>query len=824
MGGALSFGEWLRHRRRELDLTQEELGRQVGCARITIRKIETGQMRPSRQLAELLLERMGVPAEERKNLISFARGEQLVETITAKAPTHNLPHAVSSFIGRGHEISEILRLINIARLVTLTGAGGSGKTRLSLEVGRQVLRGFPDGVWFISFASLLDAALVQEMVAAIVRVRRDPDCPLIQTLIGYLYPKRVLLIFDNCEHLIAECAQTAETLLQACPQLSILVTSREVLNIPGEEQYYVPNLSLPDGTETAALGQLMRSEAVRLFIERAKAIRSDFALTVENAAAVVKICQHLDGIPLALELAAALMKGLGVEQIASRLDDRFHLLTDGSRTALPRQRTLQATIDWSYNLLSKQERAVLRRLSVFAGGWTLEAAESVCVGAEVASHAIMDLQLHLIDKSLVVMDTGGPDARYHMLETIRQYGLEKLDQCAEIEHARTSHLNFFLAWSEREEQEFRGAQFRSWLDRMDEERDNLRLALQYAIDCKRSESALRLIGATFSAWWILGPWSEGQRWIETVLAVASCKPSAPRSKALMALGLFFFLQTDYLNSQKFLEQSIVIWESLENKFWYVFATAILGFVLHRSNQPSASRVLREAVEMARVVNDKWLLAICLQTFGQHEFYQGNLSMGRAMTEESLELIHALGDHMIRGDVLGQLGEIADAEHDYPNALHWYQEGLAVARETGDMDTVTNLELDTGRVFQISGENDHAAYLFKDVLQVGLHIGKKSTVTGALLGLGVVAQARGDAERAVRLIAAGESLYDRLNSRVLMDPMDQAWLDEHIEAARADLGEEKFLTVREEGKSMTVEQAVSYALENNPSLRHMEDIL
>jgi tetratricopeptide (TPR) repeat protein len=352
---------------------------------------------------------------------------------------------------------------------------------------------------------------------------------------------------------------------------------------------------------------------------------------------------------------------------------------------------------------------------------------------------------------------------------------------------------------------------------MDQERDNLRVDLSYAINSGQSEAALRLIGSAFWVWWLLGPWSEGQRWVETVLSIASFEPTAPKAKALLALGLFHFSQSDYLKSQKFLEQSILLWEGLEDKLWYVFALTMLGYVLHRQKQPFASDVLRNALRMARQVNDKWLLAACLLSLGQHEFYNGNLTEGRSMTEESLELIHTLGDHMIRGDVLGQLGEIADVEQDYPNALRWYKDGLAVARETGDMDTVTNLEFDMGRVFQISGDNDRAAQLFTEVLQDSLRIGKKSIVTGALLGLGVVAQARGDSERAVRLIAASDALYDNINSRVLMDPMDQAWLDEHMAAARADLGEEKFAALCTEGRKMTVEQAISYALEKDSSV-------
>jgi tetratricopeptide (TPR) repeat protein len=347
---------------------------------------------------------------------------------------------------------------------------------------------------------------------------------------------------------------------------------------------------------------------------------------------------------------------------------------------------------------------------------------------------------------------------------------------------------------------------------MDKERDNLRLALSYAMDSGQSELLLRLIGAAFWLWWLRGPWSEGQKWVEIALAAASFKPTVLKAKALMALGLFSFSQSDYSKSQKFFEESILIWESLEDELWYIFSTTMLGYILHHQKQHSASDVLRNALQMAREMNDKWLLALCLLTLGEHEFYNGNLTGGRSMMNESLELIHTLGDHMIRGDVFNQLGEIADAEHDYSNALRWYKDGLAIAREVGDMDSVINLEFNMGRISQVSNENDQAVHLFMDVLQESLRIGRKSMVTAALSGLAVVAHARGDLERAVRLFYASNSLYENLSSKILIDPADHVWLDEHFTAARAQLGEEKYSALGEEGKKMTLEQAVNYALE------------
>ncbi len=404
---------------------------------------------------------------------------------------HNLPMQLTSFIGREREINELKKLIAKTRLLTLTGVGGTGKTRLALQVSADVVEDFEDGVWLVELAPLSDSALVPQAVASMLGLQEPMGRAVLDILKDYLLRKNLLLVLDNCEHLIEACAQLADALLHVAPHLNILATSREALGIAGESTYHVRSLSLPD-TPQPSPDILSQYDAVSLFIDRAVAVQPNFQVTNENAPSVAQVCTRLDGIPLAIELATARVKGLNVEQIAVRLNDRFRLLTSGSRTVLPRQRTLQATIDWSYKLLSEEERVLIRRLSVFAGGWTLEAAERVCANEELGSDQILDLLLRLVDKSLVVADMDANEPRYQMLETIRQYAQEKLDEAGESSLARDRHLIYFRRLAEQAKPQLISSQQLVWLDRLEIELDNIRAALSWAQEGGAVEVGLHL--------------------------------------------------------------------------------------------------------------------------------------------------------------------------------------------------------------------------------------------------------------------------------------------------------------------------------------------
>lgn len=469
---------------------------------------------------------------------------------------NNLTIQLTSFIGREREITEVKRVLGGTRLVTLTGSGGAGKTRLALQVAADVVEAYPNGIWLAEFAPIADPTLVPKIVASALNVPEQPGHNMTETLTDSLRRKTLLLVLDNCEHLLTDCAELTTALLRACPQVRILTTSREALGVPGETLWRVPSLSLPDAGQVPTVEDMVQCEAVRLFVDRAVATAPEFAITPKNASAIARICQRLDGIPLAIELAAARVKVLAVDQIAARLDDRFRLLTGGSRIAVPRQQTLRATMDWSYGLLLEKERAVFRQLSVFAGGWALEAAEAVCVGKRIKKHAVLDLLAELVEKSLVEMETQDGEARYRFLETIRQYSWEKLVESKEAAAVRTRHRDWYLALAERAESELHGPQQGVWLERLESEHDNLRAALRWSkTEEGGAEAWLRLAGALHWFWNIRGHASEGRDWLEGALSTKRDTSASVRARALCGAGILAWRQGDINRASMLLQEA-----------------------------------------------------------------------------------------------------------------------------------------------------------------------------------------------------------------------------------------------------------------------------
>src|SRR5215212_8289234 len=482
---------------------------------------------------------------------------------------HNLPVPITSFVGREREMAGVKRALAMTRLLTLTGAGGAGKTRLALEMARDLVSSYPDGVWLVELAPLTEPGLVAQEVANVLGVQERPGEPPTDVLVEALAAKEMLLVLDNCEHVVEEVARLVDTLLASCPRLRVLSTSRESLAVPGEVNLAVPPLSLPGGATNgnATADSLMRYEAVRLFVDRARLRLLDFTVTQENAGAVARVCRKLDGIPLAIELATARMGALAVEQVAQRLEvSLVDVLKGASRSAPPRQQTLRATLEWSHDLLCGAERALFRRLPVFAGGWTLEASEAVCSAGAIEVDDVLDLLGALVDKSLVVAGAvSGGAVRYRMLEPIRQYAREKLEESGEVAEVQGRHAAFFLALAEEAEPELVGPQQSAWVERLEEEHDNLREALSWALVRGKADLGLRFGGALWRFWYQLGYLSEGIGWMERVLEASEPTASPVRMKALEGMGWLTQLQGDTERAEATYEEMLKLSQELGDK-------------------------------------------------------------------------------------------------------------------------------------------------------------------------------------------------------------------------------------------------------------------
>ena len=561
-----------------------------------------------------------------------------------EAIPNNLPRQVTSFIGREQALVDLKRLLRKARLLTLTGSGGCGKTRLSLQVAAELLEQFPDGAWLVELAPLSASDLVPPTVASVLGLKEEASKPIIQTLTDYLKDKRLLLLLDNCEHLLEACARFADALLRQCATVQIVASSREGLGINGEQAYRVPSLALPDPKKAHTPASAAQFEAVQLFIDRALLARPDFQLTAQNAARLVSVCFRLDGIPLAIELAAARVRYLSLEEIDRNLSERFRLLTGGSRTALPRQQTLRSLIDWSYDLLNYPTRLLLRRLSVFAGGWMLEAAERICAGDGMQDCEILDLLTSLTDKSLVVADPSDGESRFRLLETVRQYAREKLSESADGEATRERHLDYFLSLAEEAEPKLVSAEQAAWLQRLEEEHDNLRAALEWSLASTASGRGLPLCGALQRFWITHGHLAEGVEWCTRVRAAEAQVPTLERAKVLNGEGLLLYHQREY---------------------------------------PAARARHEESLAIRRQLDDRRGVAISLNNLGMVALDQGDLASARALHEESLALARELGNRNGIARSLGNLGMVACAQRDFVAARTLFEKCLEMLRELGD---------------------------------------------------------------------------------------------------------------------------------------------
>lgn len=746
---------------------------------------------------------------------------------------HNLPIQLTGLIGRERELDEIRALVSAGRLMTLTGPGGTGKTRLALGVAAELGAKFKDGVWLVELAPLANADLVPQTVAAVLDVREQAGRPISAALIENLRPRELLLVLDNCEHLVAACAQLAEALLRACPNLHILATSQEALNIPGEMVWPVPSLSLPEyplrREATTRPADLLQYEAIRLFAERASAASPAFSITERNAEAVAKICQQLDGMPLAIELAAARVRAFSVEQIAARLaaHERFRLLTAGSRTAPARQQTLEATLDWSYTLLSSVERTVLQRLSVFGGGWTLEAAEAVCGGDGVAAVDVLAVLPNLVDKSLVLVSAMDGEARYRLLETIRQYAHAKLAERAEADTVRDQHLEYYLHWAESAETKLIGSDQLAWLRRYEAERDNLQAALGWGqLAPQRAEAALRLAGACGRFWRLHGYLSEGRMHLSNVLSAAegaaTTGAARARAAALNWAAALAYRQSDYAATRAFCEKALALWRELGSagRAGVAESLNILGQVTaEEGDYVTAPALFEESLALFREVGDPVGSGELLMQLGWAAMRAGDYEQAAPPLEEALPLLRTTGYTTLIAFALAGLAELAVRRGQYDRAVPLLEESLALRRERGEKWGLATALGSLGWVALRRGDFKHMRALLGESLTLRVEIGDRGGIAWCLEKLAeaallwaqtqVTALAIQGYQRAATVFGAASGLRASVGS--VVDPADQPEYDRHLAALRAVLGEAAFAAAWTEGRALTLDQALREAL-------------
>ena len=722
---------------------------------------------------------------------------------------NNLPAQLTSFIGRERETFEISRLLTgdpngeLAgiRLLTLIGPGGTGKTRLALQVAARVFGHFRDGVWTVELAALSDPSRLPETVLIGLGLLNPSARPPLEILTRFLAPKRTLLLLDNCEHLVASCAGLAEALLKACPRLQILTTSREGLRLAGETTWLVPSLSVPnlaDGKVPRGLAELGEYESIKLFVTRAQAVTPIFELNGQNAMAVAQLCGRLDGIPLAIELAAGRTRLLPVEQLLSRVQDRFRLLTGGSRTASPRQQTLRALVDWSYDLFSEKERLLFDRLSVFAGGWTLEAAEATCADADggattidqlsaesLHSADILELLGHLVEKSMVVAERSADGtARYRLLETLRHYAQERLaarDGLA-AEALCSLHLRYFATFADRVAEGTRGPDQVEWWDRFETELNNIRAALEWGkaaeAPAERTDLALHLAGALYYAWFRRGYGREGRNHLEALLShPGSQRPTRARAQAFFASG------------------SLALWQ--------------------HNDDATALAMLNHSLALAEELGDTRVMANARHNLGLTLHNRGDNASALQHHEEALRLSRADSDLYGIRWALDDLAELAAEKGDSEHASTLYEEALSLARQTGDHHSIGSALQSLGSLARALGKNERAAELIAEGLIIMQRIRCMHCSAWFLLDLAFVARASGEPERAVRLLGAADALRERTGS---VPPMASVGtIEQTLTESRSHLGEAAYANAWKEGRAMPLPQAASYALERSGSL-------
>ena len=774
-------------------------------------------------------------------ILSDGLREEFPPIKTLDARPNNLPVQLTNFIGREKELKHAKELFNDTHLLTLTGSGGAGKTRFSLQAGADLIDDFANGVWFIELAAISDPVFLPVTINNALGIKEEPMKTPEETLTDYLKDKEILLILDNCEHLINACADLTERLLTSCPKLNIIATSREALNCDGEQTYRIPPLTQPNPDQKDTPEQLTQYESVRLFVERAIAVNPKFRVDNENAAALAEVCSRLDGIPLAIELAAARIKVLSVEKIYERLDDRFNLLTGGKRTALPRQQTLRALIDWSYDLLSDNEKILWSRLSVFSGGWTLEAAEEVCTYDSISKNEILDLLSQLTEKSIIIYD--GTKDRYKILENIKQYGSEKLQDDTVI---FLQHLNYYLEFSEKAKPELQGESLKIWIDKIEADHRNFLSAIEWSINNDRLENGAVIADAVGKYWDISGFYSIGIRLFEIILKNPGTLSKSLNAKILSLAGYFKNINGDYEQGKKYLEKSLSLRKEIGDKKEIAGSLNNIGvIILEQGDFNQSKKYLEESLDIRKEIDDKTGIAFTLNNLGLFYINQGDYEHAKEYYEESLRIFQEIGDKNKISLTLSNLGILSYNQDNLEQAMKYQEESMEISKEIGDKNRIAYSLANLGNVSLIQRDFEHAkkhheeslrirmeigakpviaeginnlgnvAFIlrdyelaekhYKESLDIRKEIGSKPGIADSLNSLGNAAYGIGNFEKAIKLLCVAEVTFKSLGAS--LEKIEQKIKDKTIAELREQLSDDEFIKYWEEGKMMTLEEAV-----------------
>ncbi len=800
----ISFNVWLKQRRRALDLTQEDLAERVGCSTITIHKIEVGQRRPSKQVAQRLAECLKIPPEEHEEFISFARGESSElgpvpdesanghgsQTGTSlpstsehmpRLPSSNLPSLLRPLFGREKDVAAACDYLlrDDVHLLTMTGAPGIGKTSLALQVAANLVGHFSDGVYFSELAPISDPAAVASAIAATIGLAESGGQTVQDSLKHFLAGKTVLLVLDNFEQVL-DAAPLVVDILNASAHLKILVTSREALHVMGEQQLPLAPLELPNPVRMPAVATLPSYPAIALFLERARAVDPSFSLNERNASDITTVCTRLDGLPLAIELAAARVSLFSVADMAARLDKQLSLLANPARhrhfAHLPaRQQTMRAAIDWSYELLELHERRLLSQLSVFVGGFTLEAAEAVC-GPDATDGIESLLGKSLLKRTIVSDETRGQERRFTMLELIGEYALEGLGESDEAEDIRRKHAAYFLSLVERAEPHLRGQEQTDWVGRLESEHSNTVAALAWSLARGEEDIALRFGGA-LRPFWIDHYPREGRWWLgripERSLVGDTLKPTLVRARALHAALSVLWRTREYPLCRVMAEECLRVYRALNNEQGIVRALRVVAHLIHEMNLP------------------------------------GDRELAWALLDESLERSRAIGDNEGMTVALSSMGEAARSERDYPRAIDFFEKCLALNREVGNKRGVAVEAMSLAFVLYHCREYERAKELLSEALHLFRELASPYPFATGLFVWAGIERAEGNARKAARLIGAGNALA--AFGGTLFDPNDQRDREEIEAAVRADLDAQVWQDAQESGRPMGMDVALGFAL-------------